>query len=384
MTMDFTPTHEQKMFADSAERYIRDRYIFEERRQFKNTADGFSREHWSRFAEMGWLALPISEEDGGLGCDINDVAQLTEQFGYGLVVEPFVDTAILCATIIQYSTDDTLRGLLLEQIITGEKIVALAHQETHSRNEFDFNVETQATQSGKQWTLSGTKHRVFYGGGCDTLLVTAVYQGALQIFAVDRNAEGVDITSYELLDGSRGADISFKRAPAQLLVAGDKQCIDALEDGFDHAILAMSSAAIGSMEAVMALTSEYLKTRVQYGKPLAQFQALQHRMSEMFVETDQSRAMLSGAIAAAQSGDTAKRKLMVSELKYLVSGALYFVTGQGIQLHGGIGTTEEYAVGHHYKGALMYEKRFGDVGFHLERASTDITRQEPLGGALDA
>lgn len=382
--MDFTPTEEQKMLADSAERYIRDKYTFEERRKFKDTSGGFSREHWSRFAEMGWLALPVPEEYGGLGSDISDVAQLMERFGYGLVVEPFVDCAILCTTIIGRANDTTLRGQLLEQIITGERIVALAHQEVTSRNEFDFNIKTQATQSGDRWSITGTKHRVFYGEGCDAMLVTAESEGEIHVFVVDRDADGVVATSYELLDGTRGADIKFDHAPAILLVSGHNPSINALEEGFDNAILAMSSAAIGSMEAVMELTSEYLKTRVQYGKPLAQFQALQHRMSEMFVETDQSRAMLSGAIAAAQGSDVSKRKLMVSELKYLVSGALYFVTGQGIQLHGGIGTTEEYAVGHHYKGALMYEKRFGDAGFHLERSSTDVVRQKPLGGAFDA
>ena len=191
------------------------------------------------------------------------------------------------------------------------------------------------------------------------------------ILIVNRNASGITQQTYELLDGTRAADITFEAVqldPSALILRGS-EVTPALHAALDNAVLAMSAAAIGSMEAVMAMTSEYLKTRIQYGQPLAKFQALQHRMAEMFVETDQARSIIYRALATIDAGDAEQRARAVSAAKSLVARAARFVTGQGIQLHGGIGTTEEYAVGHHYRAMLMYEYRFGDAAFHLDRSA---------------
>ncbi|MCY1540883.1 Crotonobetainyl-CoA dehydrogenase [compost metagenome] len=174
--------------------------------------------------------------------------------------------------------------------------------------------------------------------------------------------------------------------PESALLIRGEAAQEALEEALDHAVLATSAACLGSMEQVMAMTADYLKTRVQYGQPLAQFQALQHRMAEMFIETDQARSMLLSAIRAVESGDRQQRRLAISGAKVVVARAQYFVSAQGIQLHGGIGTTDEYAVGHHYKAAVVYDKRFGDGEFHLDRSNADLSPADgrPLRSALNA
>lgn len=387
--MNFELSDEQKLLSDSAQRYIREKYQFEERRQVFKDADGFSKKHWHNFAEMGWLALNIPEEFGGLSGSSFDLALLMEQLGGGLVVEPVVETAVLCAKLIQASGNLALRERLLGQIACGEVVLALAHQEQQSRHEYDTEIETTARPVAGGWSLTGIKHRVFHGASAQHWLVTAEIEGTgdFAVFVVDRHPVSAALDSYELVDGSRAADITLDHTliPEDALLLRGDEALEILEEALDHAVLAMSAACLGSMEAVMAMTADYLKTRVQYGKPLAQFQALQHRMAEMFVETDQARSMLASAIAAIESGDVQRRRFAVSGLKVVTARAQYFVSGQGIQLHGGIGTTDEYAVGHHYKFALVYDKRFGDSDFHLDRSSSDLMNlDQPLKGGLNA
>lgn len=387
--MNFSPTDEQRMLVESAERYGRDKYTFEERRHVGSNHEGFSRQHWNQFAEMGWLALAIPESCGGLGGSATDIAMLMEPLGSALVVEPVIDTAILAASLIGASPEAVQREQWLGRIVTGELIVALAHQEQASRNEYDLQVQTTANRTADGWCLNGQKHRVFHGAAANMLLVTARLDGTsdLGLFIIDSHSIGISSEHYELIDGSRGADIHLDdvQLPATALLLKGGLAEEALEQALDMAILAGCSAAIGSMEAVMAMTADYLKTRVQYGKPLAQFQSLQHRMAEMFVETDQSRAILHSALAAMESTDAERRRIAISGAKYQISKAVYFVASQGIQLHGGIGTTEEYAVGHHYKSAVMFDQRFGDSGFHLDRSSLGLEQvSQPLRGALYA
>jgi alkylation response protein AidB-like acyl-CoA dehydrogenase len=389
--MNFDLTDEQKQLADSAERYIRERYPFEERRQATARADGFSRKQWRQFAEMGWLALDIAEENGGLSGSSLDLALLMEPLGHGLVVEPLVDTAVLCASILSGVGQTQKRLRLLELIASGESVMALAHQEQHSRNEYQVDVCTLAHKVADGWILDGRKHRVFHGAGADQWLVSALLEDSREpaLFLVERTAIGVSLDGYELIDGSRAADLHLNnvRLDDTALLMHGAAVANALETALDRAILALCAGSIGSMEAVMSMTADYLKTRVQYGKPLAQFQALQHRMAEMFVETDQARAMLFSAINAFDGTDPARRRVAISGAKVFIARAHYFVASQGIQLHGGIGTTDEYAVGHHYKSAVYFEQRFGDSDFHLSRASESwigASLELPLGGALHA
>ncbi len=387
--MNFLLTDEQRMLVESAERYSRDKYQFEERRKLGENPEGINRQHWTQFGKMGWLALAVPESCGGMGGGLSDITALLEPLGGALVVEPLIDTGILAAKLINATSDEGMRETWLSQVASGEQIIALAHQEQTSRNEYDTEITTRATNTGSGWQLNGQKHRVFHGVAASALLVSARLEGTedLAFFLVDKQAPGLSISDYELIDGSRGADIELDnvQVPANALLLNHDQAEQVLEETLDMAIIASCALSIGSMEAVMEMTADYLKTRVQYGKPLAQFQALQHRMAEMFVETDQARAILCHAIAATESGEADRRRIAVSSAKVLISKAHLFVSGQGIQLHGGIGTTEEYAVGHHYKAAVTFDQRFGNSDFHLQRASSDLEDlAQPLKGALHA
>src|SRR5690606_4309423 len=243
------------------------------------------------------------------------------------------------------------------------------------RCEFDTPLATTATAAGDGWRLEGTKQLVFGGHNAGLLVVGARLEGGeLGLFAVAADSAGLSRTNYRLIDGSRAADVRLDgvSVPGDALLLRGQAARDALALAIDKCIIAGCGSALGTMETVMAMTADYLKTRVQYGKPLAQFQALQHRMAEMLVETEQARAMLCRALSLFD--DPAQRPAAVSAAKVLISKAARWVTAQGIQLHGGIATTEEYAVGHHYKAMLAFEQRFGDSDWHLARCDTLIDR----------
>lgn len=371
--MDFTLSDEQNMLVDGARRYLRERYSLESRRAASRSSDGFSRQHWDHFAEFGWLALPIAEECGGMGGSPADVALLMEQLGAALVAEPVLDSAILCGTLLAHAASSPCATELLGDIGSGARIAALAHVEQEGRCEYDTPVATCAARTADGWKLFGIKHRVFHGASADRLLLTARLDGSseLGLFVIDPTTAGIALHAYELIDGTRAADVRLEavRVADSALVLRGEHVAEALALACDQAVLALSAAALGSMDAVMRMTADYLKTRVQYGQPLARFQALQHRMAEMFIETDQARSIVYHALASIDSGDSQAVRRAISAAKSLVTRACRFVSGQGIQLHGGIGTTEEYAVGHHYRAMLMYEHRFGDYDFHLERSA---------------
>jgi alkylation response protein AidB-like acyl-CoA dehydrogenase len=369
--MNFDLSEEQTMLVDGARRYVRENLGIEARRAAATQADGFSRRHWADFAEMGWLALSIPEDAGGLGGGDVDVSLLMEELGRGLAIEPYADTSVLGATLINAADNKTLRTHLLGLIAAGECITALAHVEPDGRSEYQTPVNAQASTTANGHVLTGIKTRVPYGAAASRWLVTARLNNSndFSLFVVDRDAGGLAIDSYEVLDGTRAADLTFTQTPAQVLIANGQRAAATLELALDRAVIALAAWTVGSMEAVMALTADYLKQRSQFGQTLSKFQALQHRMSEMFIETDQARSMLMQALAALEDGNAAYRAQAVSGAKALITNAAYFVTGQGIQLHGGIGITEEYAVGHHYKSTIVHDKRLGDRDFHLIRST---------------
>jgi alkylation response protein AidB-like acyl-CoA dehydrogenase len=371
--VDFDLSDEQKMLVDGARRYVRENLGTEARRHAAASTDGFSRDHWAAFADMGWLALPVPEDAGGLGGSDVDIALLTEELGRGLSSLPYIDSAVLASSVIAASPETAQREQLLGAIASGEAIVALAHMEPDGRSEFDTPVHTRATETAQGWQLSGTKARVVHGGPATHWLVTSRTDDAgkdgFAVFVVARDASGVQVSTYELVDGSRGADLQLEATPATLLIRDRVEAANALEEALDRAIVALAAQTVGSMEAVMLTTADYLKQRTQFGQTLSKFQALQHRMSEMFLETDQARSMLMSALAGLASGDPVYRAQAASGAKALITQAAYFVTGQGIQLHGGMGITDELGVSHHYKSALVFDKRFGDRDFHLARSA---------------
>lgn len=367
--MDFDLSDEQTLLADGARRYVREHYGTEARRAAIASDRGFDLGHWRDFADMGWLALNVPEDAGGLGGSDIEIALLTEQLGRGLYNEPLVDTAVLATTLIADCAEPALRDALLAQIAAGDCIAALAHCEPGARSEYETAVAAQAYREADGWSLSGTKTLVVHGGAATHWIVSARADGSdgYALFVVAADAAQTQKSVYELIDGSRGADLHFDGAPARLLLRAAK-AEAVLMRALDRTIVAASAAAVGMMEAVMEMTADYLKQRHQYGKPLAQFQALQHRVAEMFVEADQARSMLYQALAALDSGDALRAQRGASGAKALIGKAGQFVAAQGIQLHGGIGITEEYAAAHYYKSMQAYQQRFGDTEFHLRRS----------------
>jgi alkylation response protein AidB-like acyl-CoA dehydrogenase len=366
--MDFNLNEEQQMLRESASRFVREQYGFEARRAW--AADGgWSRERWAQYAEMGWLALAIPEAYGGLGCGFVETALVTEELGRGMALEPFVGCAVLAARLIERgdaAKAAALRDALLPAIAGGTAIALLAHGEPASRFELDC-VDTRARAAGAGWLLDGTKMMVV-GAPCAThFIVSARIEGeGVALFVVPRAS--VTLQAYPLIDGTQAADIVLREVAlgADALLAGPASAAALLEDAMDRAALAQVAEALGAMEAVMGLTSDYLKTRHQFGQPIGKFQALQHRMAEMFVEAQDLRSILYRGIAHLDGAPAARRQA-VSAAKVMLGTAGRFVGAQGIQLHGGIGMTDEYQIGHYYKRLLALEKLHGDSDWHLDR-----------------
>ena len=369
--MDFNLSDEQQMLRDAAARYVREQCGFEARRHAAALA-GWSPERWAQFADMGWLALAVPEDCGGLGCSFVETAIVAEELGRGLVLEPFVACAVLAARLIERADApafQTRRTSLLEGMAAGTMQIALAHSEAASRFQLD-SVVLSARPEGSGWVLDGSKMMVPAAGAADHFIVSARLADSaadsIGLWLVPRDA--VVLHAYPLIDGTRAADISLASVflPAEALLSAPGSALPVLEEALDRAALAQVAEALGCMEAVLEMTSDYLKTRQQFGQPIGKFQALQHRMAEMFVEVQETRSILYRGIAHLD-GAAAARRQAVSAAKVVLGSAGRFVGGQGIQLHGGIGVTDEYQIGHYYKRLLVLEKLYGDSDWHLGR-----------------
>lgn len=366
--MDFNLTQEQHMLRESASRFVREQYGFEARRRWA-AADGWSPDCWSQYAELGWLGLAIPEEYGGLGCGFVETALIAEELGRGMVLEPYVSCTVLAARLIERSDAtgiEARHSALLADIANGTAVVLFAHSEPAGRFEPD-GVGLRARRQGDGWLLDGSKFMVAGAPAATHFIVSArIDRQGVALFLVPR--ELLDLQMYPLIDGTRAADFELRElalgADALLALPGSAEAL--LEEAQDRAALAHVAEALGCMEAVMDLSSEYLKTRQQFGQPIGRFQALQHRMAEMFVEVQETRSILYRGIAHLDAAPAARRHA-VSAAKVMLGSAGRFVGGQGIQLHGGIGMTDEYQVGHYYKRLLTLEKLCGDSDWHLDR-----------------
>jgi alkylation response protein AidB-like acyl-CoA dehydrogenase len=366
--MDFNLTDEQQMLRDSVARVVREQYGFEARRHLVATT-GWSPERWAQYADMGWLALGVPEEFGGLGCGFVETAIVAEELGRGLVLEPFVGCGVLATRLVAHADGPAFaprRAELLGALLAGTLQVAVAYGEASSRFEL-ASASVRARVEGEGFVLDGAKMMVPAAAAADHLVVSAALaDGETALFLVPREAARVH--AYALIDGTRAGDVElasvFVAANARLSAPGSGLAL--LEDALDHAALAQVAEGLGCMEAVLEITSEYLKTRQQFGQAIGKFQALQHRMAEMFVEVQETRSILYRGVA--HLDDTpALRRQAVSAAKVILGSAARFVGGQGIQLHGGIGLTDEYQIGHYYKRLLVLEKMYGDGDWHLGR-----------------
>jgi alkylation response protein AidB-like acyl-CoA dehydrogenase len=385
--VDFSLSEEQQMLSDGAGKFLADHYSFEQRRALLMSPTGFSEQNWQTFAELGWLALPVPEDAGGLGGSFIDTTLIMEAMGRRLVLEPYATTAVLAARVIAQSRNEQLRSSLLPQIAQGTCRVALAHGELASRYDTRM-VQTCARPDEDGYVIDGVKvlaldapaaHKLIVSANiADTSDSTSIADGRnsagiadrknMGLFLLDANAPGVTVRGYPLIDGTRAADVELTavRANRSTLLAAGPEALEVLEEAIDRLVLARVAEGLGAMEVVLQLASEHLRSRQQFGQPLIRFQALQHRLAEMFVEIQETRSILYRGLAYIEA-PAAERRAAVSAAKVVAANAGRVVGEQGIQLHGGVGMTQEYQVGHYYKRLIALEKSFGDVDYHLER-----------------
>ena len=370
--MDLALTSEQQALKDSVRRFCEREYGFEARMGLLRSREGWSRKTWGTFAELGWLGAGLAEARGGYGGGAVENALILEELGRSLVLEPFLACAVGAAQVLAALPPSGPVDDLLAGIVGGETIAVLAHQEASARGSSDAEVETRAEPSGSGWRLSGAKRFVLGGPQADVLLVSARTAGApgdsqgISLFRVAPDAPGVERRDYRAVDGRRIADFSFAEVDAVLL-SPEGAALPTIELALDHLTVGLCAEALGAMDAALWLTRDYLTTRKQFGVTLNTFQALQHRMADMLVETELARSMLLRALAALADPDPLQRRKGVSAAKVQIGEAGYFVGGQAVQLHGGIGVTEEYIVGHYFKRLTLARGLFGATDVHLAR-----------------
>lgn len=363
--MDFNSSDLQRMLLDSAERFIGEHYSLEHRRSLREVPDGLDQKAWSTFAELGWLALAVPEDLGGLGGSMADVAVLCTALGSRCVTEPFVSSAVIGPWLLAAAPEP---GTLIEGIVAGDVRLALAHDEPDERYAYGAARGTTLSTSGNGVVLDGQKMLAVDAPSATHYIVTAQGPDGLALVLVEAGSAGIASDAYRLYDGSRAADIRLEgcAAPSTAVIAtGDKA--QALLDGaLDRARIAMAAQIVGSIEAELEICSAYLKERQQFGQPIGKFQALQHIMADMFVATHQARSALYFAISRidAEPADLARA---VALARINIGEASQLVSRQAIQLHGGYGVTDEYEVSHHYRRQMVIEKLYGDLDYYTRR-----------------
>lgn len=368
--MDFSFTEEQQQFSESLRRWISKDYSFEQRKKIVHSAGGVSPEAWSILVELGMLALPIPAAEGGFDGSAADMMVVMQEIGRGLVVEPYLAT-ILGAEFLKHAGG---HAALLEQVASGELKLACALGERQSRHDL-FDIATSATQNAEGYVLNGSKTVVLHGAQAGMLIVSARSAGAtrdtdgISLFVVPADAAGLTLRDYRTIDCQRAADITLVNvqvgAGALLGTAGAGW--DLLDRVSDYGATLLCAEAVGAMEALNAATLDYMKTRQQFGVPIGKFQALQHRMAEMFMQLEQARSMATLAAVKMASPDVNERRRVVSAAKARVGQALKYVGQQAVQLHGGMGVTNELPAAHHFKRLSMIELTLGDTDHHLAR-----------------
>ena len=365
--MDFDLTDEQRLLADSVHRFVSGAYPdLETRKAYRAEPAGYAAANWAAMAEMGLLALPLPEDQGGFGGGPVETMIVMEAFGRGLVVEPYLASIVLGLGLLRRVGG---QDALVEQVAAGEIALAFAHQERQARHDL-HDVATTARQDGPDWVLDGAKGVVLHGDSAGRLIVSARMEGGrrdrdgIGLFLLDPAAPGVTRRGYATQDGLRAAEVVLEAARATLL-AGD--ALPLIELVVDEAIAATCAEAVGAMETLRDLTVDYLKTRQQFGQAIGAFQALQHRAADMLVATEQARSMTMYAAMMVQDADPVARGTALSAAKALVGRLADQLGKDAIQLHGGIAMTEEYKAGHYFRRLSMLGVLFGDVDHHLRR-----------------
>ncbi len=371
--MDFSLSEEQVLLRDSVDKYVREHCTVERHRALSATEQGFDSNAWQQFAELGWLSIPFSEELGGIAGGATDLMVVAQALGNGLVREPFLSTVVTCGGFLQRGGSVEQQQQCIPAIIEGRAQWAFACAEQHGGYDL-ARVTTTAQRQGDGYVLTGKKFAVLNAHCADYVIVSARTSGAVSdragitLFIVDATASGVSRERFVAVDGSGGAHIhldSLQLGAAQVLGTID-QGLPLIEAVIDTTIVALGGEALGAMQALLDATVEYTKTRQQFGQPISKFQVLQHRMAEMYLKVEETRSLLLNAAIQldANSGDA---PAACAALKVKVSDAGRYVAQQSVQLHGGMGMTDELCVGHHYKRLMLLAKLYGDESYYLQK-----------------
>jgi pimeloyl-CoA dehydrogenase small subunit len=374
--MDFEYTEEQRLLRESLDRLLGDSYDFAKRKTYMAEPDGFSRAMWTQYAELGLLGLPFAEEHDGFGGGGVEIMVVMEALGRVIALEPYLATVVLAGTALKLAGSAAQQEGLIPQIVDGSLRLAVAHGERQAR--YDLNdVVTTATKTGSGWQLDGAKSVVVHGDSADRLIVSARVSGerhdpeGIGLFLVDPSASGVARRAYPMRDGTHAADIALSGVEAEAL--GEPGAgLAVIERVVEAGIAATNAEAVGTMEAMLDMTVEYMKTRVQFGKPIGENQALQHRATEMMIAMEQGRSLAMLAAVMVDDDNAAQRAHDISTAKVGVGQAARFVSQNAVQLHGGIGMTDEYAVGHYFRRCMVIEHSFGDIGYHLSKLAAAV------------
>ncbi|MDB3880767.1 acyl-CoA dehydrogenase family protein [Gammaproteobacteria bacterium] len=374
--MDFTFNEEQTLIQDQVDQFIQKEYDWETRQSLSNSDLGFGDNNWQKFAELGWLGISTSEECGGFGGSAIESMLIMEAFGKGLVVEPFLETIIMCGGLLDEHGTDQQKSSILESAIEGKMHLAMAYAEPQSRFNLS-DVVTEAKEEGDSFVLNGYKSVVMNGPSANKLIVSARTSGAqldengITLFLIDGNAEGLNKTNYKTVDGRRASDLTIENVKVTKddIIGQINDGFTLLDSSIDRAILAISAEAVGAMEVLYKTTVEYTKTREQFGTSIGKFQVLQHRMVDMFMEYEQCKSLLYMATMKQEEGSIDSKKA-ISGLKYQVGKAGKFIGQQAVQLHGGMGVTDELNVGHYFKRLTTIGTIFGNTDYHLKKYSS--------------
>ena len=375
--MDFNYSNEQTALRDTLQRFIDREYDFERRRELAQSALGYSAEGWARFAEFGLLSLPFPEDFGGFGGKTVDIMLVMELIGRGLLLEPYSSTVVMCGGLVRDAGSLSVKQSLLPRIGTGEIKLALACYEALARYDL-AQVNCTAASGGGGWRLTGQKTVVLDAPSADYFLVSA-RSGAgdareISVFLVGREAQGVSLLAYPTQSGGRAGDLRLDDVwvGPDALIGAPGEGLDIVERAVDLGAAALCAEAVGIIAALNEATLNYLKTRKQFGVPIGKFQALQHRMADMFIAAEQARSMAILAAVHADSEDAALRRRSVSAAKAYIGQAARLVGQQSVQLHGAMGVVDDVIVSHYFKRLTMIELTLGDTDFHLGRFAATL------------
>jgi alkylation response protein AidB-like acyl-CoA dehydrogenase len=374
--MNFELSEEQKMIQQSVERFVQDNYDLNTRISLSTNDSGYSSEYWKSMAELGWLGLPFDESDGGFGGNKIDVLVIMEQFGKGLVLEPFLASVVMGGGAIKKGASESLKNEILPGLIEGTKQLSFAYAEQQSRFDLE-DVITSARKEGDGFVLNGQKSMVQNAETADHIIVAARTSGGqidedgITLFLVDANSEGLSMDNFPTVDGLRASEITLENVSVS-----EDRIIGNIDEGFEilqsianDSILALSAEAVGAMEVLYKDTVEYTQQREQFDHPMSEFQVLQHRMVDMFMEYEQCKSMLYRATMESVQDPIAAQRT-IHGLKHLIGKSGLFVGENAVQLHGGMGVTEELRVGHFFKRLLVIDSMFGNADHHLQKFTT--------------